>query len=461
MSILTSYIVPHPPLIVPEVGRGQENKIMDTINAYHNVAREISEIKPETIVVITPHSVIYQDYIHISPGKKASGNLKQFGNFKTSIEVDYDVELVSKLEELAIQNEISAGTLGEKSKKLDHGTIVPLYFINQCFEDYKIVRISISGLSFLDHYRFGKCIKESVESLRRKVVIIASGDLSHRLKNDGPYSYAEEGPIFDKKVTEYMKTADFMGFLNFDEGFCELAGECGLRGFIIMAGALDGYSLESDFLSYEGTFGVGYAVCKYRVAGDAEERHFDLRYEEELAKRMERIKVEEDEYVKLARKSLESYVKNRKYIDIPEDVPKELLENKAGVFVTLNKDGRLRGCIGTISPVEDCIANEIIRNAVSAGTGDPRFDPVTIEELPELVYSVDVLGEAEEVSDESELDALKYGVIVSKGFRRGLLLPNLEGVKTPRQQIEIALQKAGISPNESYKLERFEVVRHT
>ena len=126
------------------------------------------------------------------------------------------MELVSKLEELAIQSEISAGTLGEKSKKLDHGTIVPLYFINQYFEDYKIVRISISGLSFLDHYRFGKCIKESVESLRRKVVIIASGDLSHRLKNDGPYSYAEEGPIFDKKVTEYMKTADFMGFLNFD-----------------------------------------------------------------------------------------------------------------------------------------------------------------------------------------------------------------------------------------------------
>ncbi|NLY70117.1 MAG: AmmeMemoRadiSam system protein A [Clostridiales bacterium] len=460
MSILASYIVPHPPVIVPEVGRGQEYRVRDTINAYHNVAREISELKPETIVVITPHSVMYQDYIHISPGKSASGDLKRFGDFKTSIEVDYDAELVAKIEELATQKGISAGTLGEKSKNLDHGALIPLYFINQYFEDYKIIRVSISGLSFIDHYRFGKCIKEAIESLGRKTVIVASGDLSHRLKNDGPYSYAEEGPIFDKKVTEYMRTADFMGFLNFDEDFSEAAGECGLRSFIIMAGALDGNSVESEFLSYEGTFGVGYAVCKYKVTGDAEERHFDIRYEEEKAKRMEKIKDQEDDYVKLARMSLENYVKNRKYIGIPDDLPKELVENKAGVFVTIKKDGRLRGCIGTISPMEDCIANEIIRNAVSAGTGDPRFDPVTVDELPDLVYSVDVLGEPEEVKDESELDAVRYGVIVSKGFRRGLLLPNLEGVKTPRQQIEIALQKAGISPKESFKLERFEVVRH-
>lgn len=460
MSILATYIVPHPPLIVPEVGKGQEDKISETIKAYHDIAREISDKKPETVVIITPHSIMYQDYIHISPGEKAFGNLNQFGDYKTSIEVSYDSELTAKLEELAGQKQIPAGTLGERDKALDHGTMVPLHFLKQYSEDFKIVRISVSGLTPLEHYRFGKCIKEAVEKLDKRVAIIASGDLSHRLRDDGPYSYAEEGPLFDRKVTEYMEDADFISFLSFEEGFCEAAGECGLRSFIIMAGALDGKAVEGNLLSYEGPFGVGYAVCKYVITGDDEERRFDVRYEKELQRRMMQIKAEEDEYVKLARTSLESYVKNRKYIEKPETISNELKDLEAGVFVSLKKDGRLRGCIGTITPVEDCIAEEIIRNAVSAGTGDPRFDPVTEEELPELVYSVDVLGDPELVNDEVELDAFRYGVIVSKGRKRGLLLPNLEGITTPRQQIEIALQKAGISSRD-YQLERFEVVRHT
>ena len=114
-------------------------------------------------------------------------------------------------------------------------------------------------------------------------------------------------------------------------------------------------------------------------------------------------------------------------------MPKELTKQKAGVFVTLKKHDRLRGCIGTISPVEECIADEIIRNAVSAGTGDPRFDPVTEDELDELVYSVDVLSDPEPIDSIDELDVERYGVIVSKGSRRGLLLPNIEGVTTPQQ----------------------------
>ena len=130
------------------------------------------------------------------------------------------------------------------------------------------------------------------------------------------------------------------------------------------------------------------------------------------------------------------------------------------MFVSLKKDGRLRGCIGTISPAAENIAAEILTNAVSAGIGDPRFDPVEEDELPELVYSVDVLGEAEPISGMDELDPKRYGVIVNKGHRRGLLLPNLEGVDTVRQQVDIALQKAGIRREESYTLERFEVVRH-
>ena len=147
-------------------------------------------------------------------------------------------------------------------------------------------------------------------------------------------------------------------------------------------------------------------------------------------------------------------------MEVPEGLPEEMLKNRAGTFVSLKEGGRLRGCIGTIQGVQTCIAREIIENAISAGVHDPRFPPVMEEELGNLTYSVDVLEEPEEIDSPKFLDVKRYGVIVSKGFRRGLLLPNLEGVDTVEEQIAIARQKAGIREDEEVKLERFEVVRH-
>jgi AmmeMemoRadiSam system protein A len=137
-----------------------------------------------------------------------------------------------------------------------------------------------------------------------------------------------------------------------------------------------------------------------------------------------------------------------------------MLHNRAGAFVSLHEHGELRGCIGTIGPTESCIAREIIQNAISAATRDPRFPPVTPDELEDLEISVDILGEPEPIVSESELDVKKYGVIVRSGYRCGLLLPNLEGVTSVKQQISIAKQKAGICPRQKYSMERFEVVRH-
>lgn len=166
-----------------------------------------------------------------------------------------------------------------------------------------------------------------------------------------------------------------------------------------------------------------------------------------------------DPYVKLAKKTLESYVKDKTVPDI-SDVDEELLNSKAGTFVSLKKDGQLRGCIGTIISTTGSIAEEIVQNAVSAGTRDPRFLPVTEDELEDIHYSVDVLMPAEPISSIDELDVKKYGVIVENGGRRGLLLPDLEGVDTPEEQLSIAMQKAGINPGEPIAVERFEVVRH-
>ncbi len=167
-----------------------------------------------------------------------------------------------------------------------------------------------------------------------------------------------------------------------------------------------------------------------------------------------------DEYVRLAKAALETYVTTGKRMKVPDGLPAELLQNRAGVFVSLKKDGDLRGCIGTVRATTGSVAEEILAYAVIAGTEDPRFPAVRAEELPAITYSVDVLGDAEETSMDG-LDAKEYGVIVSNGLRRGLLLPNLTGVNTPAEQVRIALQKAGIRPDEPFGLERFRVVRHT
>ena len=164
--------------------------------------------------------------------------------------------------------------------------------------------------------------------------------------------------------------------------------------------------------------------------------------------------------VRLALSSVEAYLLRGRVIDPPDDTPPELLSEQAGVFVCFKKHGVLRGCIGTIEPVEDCAAMEIIRNAISAATSDPRFPLVRPDELPYLNCSVDVLAPPEAVRDISELDPKRYGVVVKSGARRGVLLPDLEGVDTAEDQVSIASQKAGIYPGEPCELFRFEVKRY-
>ena len=145
---------------------------------------------------------------------------------------------------------------------------------------------------------------------------------------------------------------------------------------------------------------------------------------------------------------------------MPKDLPREMMDRKAGAFVSIHEHGMLRGCIGTILPTRNNLAEEIMQNAISASTRDPRFSPIRPEELPDLDINVDVLGEPEPISSPDQLDVKKYGVIVTKGDRRGLLLPDLPGVDTVKEQIAIAKEKAGISLEEEVELMRFEVVRH-
>ncbi len=463
MTIINAIMVPHPPLIIPQVGRGEEKEIQATVDAYRQAAGFIAAGQPDTIVITTPHSVMYADWFHISPGARASGNFAQYRAGEVSFKIRYDTEFVAALCRTAGENDFRAGTEGQKTSELDHATMIPLYFLQQAYGDKPlppIVRIGLSGLPLTDHYRLGMMIQQTAEKLGRRTAVIASGDLSHRLKEDGPYGYDPAGPEYDSRIMDVMSRSDFGRLFDFTEAFCSSAGECGHRSFTIMAGCFDGRAVSSRQLSYQGPFGVGYGICQFADAGPDATRHFlQTELNDEKQKLSDKRK-SEDEYVSLARLAVETFVKTRRPVAVPPDTSKQLLDSQAGVFTTLHLFGQLRGCIGTTAPTTASIATEIIQNGISACSRDPRFAPVKESELPYLTYSVDVLGTPEIISSPDQLDVKRYGVIVSCDSRLGLLLPDLDGVDTIQQQIAIARQKGGIDPDEEVTLQRFEVVRH-
>ena len=460
MSIIAAFMVPHPPMIVPDVGRGSEKQIEKTIKAYEKVADQIAALKPETIIVSSPHSVMYADYFHISPGSGAVGSFADFGAPQVKFDLNYDEEFVNLMAARAETVHFPAGTLGEKRPELDHGTMVPLWFILKKYKDFKLVRTGLSGYDLLKHYEYGVMIKDVVESLGRRVVYVASGDLSHKLQDYGPYGFAEEGPVYDKRIMDVCSGGRFGELFDFDESFCQKAAECGHKSFVIMAGALDGQAVEASEYSHEDITGVGYGICSFVPKGEDESRHFLNARLQQVESEIVGKREKSDAWVRLARESAEFFVKNGLEMEVPDWVPPELLQARAGAFVSVHKYGALRGCIGTIAATKENLALEIIHNAVSAVSEDPRFEPVSEDELKYLDINVDVLGEAEKISSPADLDVKKYGVIVQSGYKRGLLLPDLDGVDTVEQQISIARRKGGIAPGEDVDLFRFEVVRH-
>lgn len=464
MSLLNAVMVPHPPMIIPAIGKGDTEKVRKTTEAYRKAAAFIRDASPDTIVIISPHTVMYKDWFHISPGDYAEGDFENFGVSEVHFEVDYDETLSDMITYRAAEMRFPAGTPGEKAAWLDHGTMVPLYFLKEAYGEDPfpmVLRVGLSGRPLFDHYYLGVLINGLADELGRNISVVASGDLSHKLLEEGPYGFDPDGPEYDRQIMDVMGAGDFGKLFRFSEGFCDNAAECGHRAFTMMAGFFDGLRVKTEALSHEGPFGVGYGVCLFTPGEMDPSREF---VEEEIRRKDEqlgRLRENEDEYVRMARQAVETYVKEQKSMPFPRDIEDlDLRELRSGVFVSLNMDGQLRGCIGTIDPQTDCIAEEIILNAVNACSRDPRFPAVTEEELPYLEYKVDVLTVPEPVESEDLLDPVQYGVVVTSGEKLGLLLPDLEGVNTVEKQVSIAMQKAGIRDGEDYALHRFTVVRH-
>jgi uncharacterized protein, PH0010 family len=465
VSLNGFYLLPHPPIVLPEIGKGMDKNIMSTSKSFNVIGKEIAEISPSTIILITPHGVMFQDAISLSYQDEIYGDLKSFGVPSVSMKLPINKALTKRIYELAdsggIPSVLATNSLLKKyntSIFLDHGAMVPLYFINKYYKNYKFVHITYAALNDIDLYKFGIDINKAVEELNENAVIIASGDLSHKLKEEGPYGYSPYGEKFDREFLHHLEKGDVNGVFSIDKEIVKNAGECGRRSVAILLGALDEKKFSGEVLSYQGTFGVGYGVIRFNVISKDSSKLEEL---DSIRKtNYEKRQQQSDPYVRLARESLTTFINTGKHIEnIPKYVTAEMKDNKRGVFVSLKKDGKLRGCIGTIFPTTDSMADEIIRNAVEAGINDPRFSEVEKEELMDIDFSVDVLTEPEPAAL-GDLNPKEYGIIVKNKYKSGLLLPDLEGVNTVDVQLSIVLKKAGIKQGEEYSIQRFKVLRH-
>ena len=463
MPILKGACLCHAPILIPEIGKGEERKVSLTERNYIKACKELASLDFDTVILISPHAECYSDAFALSYSEEGRASFIRFGAPQVTFQEKYDLELSKAVKEEGEKLSLPMFLDGYSSEdfSLDHGSMVPLYFLEKEKKDFKLVRMAISGLSFLEHYRLGIAIKNAVNRLGRKAVFIASGDLSHCQKEDGPYGFKEVGPVYDEKIMKTLGEADFLGLLEYDPDFVEDAQVCGHPSFSTLAGVFDKEDVSVKVYSHEATFGVGYGIVTYTPTGEDDQRNFLDQAEEKEKKRLEANK--KDPYVLLAKEAIRlSFTKGRNLSlkDFPS-IPEELLHQRAGCFVSLHEFSQLRGCIGTMKATKDTLAEEIISNALMAAYDDNRFTPLQEREEDFLEISVDVLSPLKRIPSEKELDPKKYGVfVVSEDYKTGVLLPDLPGVDSIPQQVSIAKRKGNISSKEKVTLYRFTVERH-
>lgn len=438
---LTGYIMPHPPILLAGIGGPKRYEGQATLEACERLGREAADFRPDTVIIISPHGPMFRNAVCINAAPWLEGDFGAFGHPEITVSRETDLPFVEALSNLCTEKALSAVELTPDRAEeygtttaADHGAMVPLSFFPEDLP-FRVVSITYGLLRASELFRFGRLIVSCAENMDRDVLIVASGDMSHCLKDDGPYHATPEGPVFDATIRDLVAETKWLKIRDYDMAQAKAAGECGLRSLQILSGAVSAFRTKTEVLSYEGPWGVEYLTAKITTMG---------RYEKNAC-------------VKLARHAVAYRVNYGKEYDY---IPDKLRQERKACFVSLHSLGDLRGCMGSLEPHCPSLGEEIIRNAQLAALEDPRFPPVTKDELEDLEISVDVLSAPEPVGDLKSLDPKRYGVVVCYGKKRAVLLPNLEGVDTVEDQLRIVRAKAGIPEDATCEIWRFEVERY-
>lgn len=442
-------IAPHPPIMLEAVGGKDSALTAQTSSALHFAAKTLTRFDPGVIVVLSPHAPTIAGAISVDSSPEHFGSLREFGASTISISLkgspSFVQELLYRLDERGIPSIDRVAVPSLHAGTLDHGITVPMSILDPASR-WPIVPISTSTLALEAYLDLGGELREVAAFLNTRLAVVGSGDCSHRLTPEAPAGYSVRAADFDTAMISLISGNDYFGLSNLDPVLVDKAGQCGLRSFIATGAATA--PACTRVLSYERPWGVGYLTAVINEHLAPLENTADSYPRAVFA-----------DPVSLARGVIRHFLLTGEMLE-PEFHDADGLPGRAGVFVSLHKGEQLRGCIGSIYPTCDSVANEIAKNAVRAATADSRFLPVTVDELDALTIKVDLIKQPEQC-DFSDLDPHKWGVIVSSGTKRGLLLPGLSNVSTPEQQLSIAREKAGLDPDEPCVLERFSVVRYT
>lgn len=273
MSLVFAALVPHPPIIVPEIGKEALAKCKATRDGLMQLARSLKAAKPDALFLITPHGPAFRDTISVISLPSFKGTFSRFGQPEVAIEVKGETQLTNRILEMAEARKIPVVPLDEATlqkfgipDELDHAAMVPLYYFKEAGLDVPLALASIGFVSYSDHFNFGECVREAIELSDKRIAFIASGDLSHRLMPEAPAGYDPEGKVFDAKIMTLLKEKQFEDVVNLNEGLIRRAGECGFRPIVTLLGAIHDRKTNPSVISYEGPFGVGYGVIDFGIA---------------------------------------------------------------------------------------------------------------------------------------------------------------------------------------------------
>jgi len=262
MPIISAAIVPHPPLLIPNVGKNNINRLKATGEAYEKLEHNLYSGQIDTIIIISPHGPMFLESFTMNLSPEFNLNFEEFGDFSTKMSLIGDVGSAYKIRE-AMETKAPLQLISQPI--LDHGSSVPLFLLCQHLPNTKIIPIYLSGLDLTSHYNFGCLLKRQLLISKNRLAIIASGDLSHRLSKDAPAGYSPKGKKFNKKLIDLLTKNEVKEIIKLDQTLINEAGECGLKSIVVLLGILEGFKFEPQLLSYEAPFGVGYLVMNFKL----------------------------------------------------------------------------------------------------------------------------------------------------------------------------------------------------
>ena len=448
-GVVCAVLMPHAPILVSEVGGRRGCAAVATCRAMRAAALCVTSHKPDTIVIISPHAPARPGAFGLWAEDPIKGTFELFNAPQSGVRMPLDHPLERAIKVQATLRDLRTWPI--RGYPLDHGALVPLWFLDEVGWDGPAVVIGLSDVNAEGLEALGNAVADAARSLSRRVAIIASGDLSHCLSADAPCGFHPRARQFDETFIRMVDAGSYRKIEGIDPVLRGLAAEDAVDSTLVAAAAVSWNNASHRLLNYEGPFGVGYGVAI--LYEDSPGASGDLRDIASVTRR-ERPGAT---LPTIARRSVESALSENH--EVPPLVLGEYLQSKHGVFVTIRQlAGAVRGCMGTIDPIAPNIVSETWRNARLAAFRDNRFSPVAQNEMSELVFEVSVLHELEPVSSIAELNPRHYGVVVSASDgRRGTLLPGIPEIVTSDEQVQIAKAKGGIGADEPVTMQRFRV----